>query len=170
MARRLKDHTKTEHPSKSQGKPRDRGPSFITPDRLRFGVLAGILLLAAILRLVALDTVPPAIHADEAPNAWNAYTLLKTGHDQCGVSWPVFYLRAYGDYRTATYAYSLIPFQFFGGMNVWTTRLPAAVSGILSVLLIYFIGARLFGAAVGLAAAGLLALNPLAHPGQPLGA
>lgn len=118
------------------------------------------MLLAATLRLVALDRIPPAIHADEAPNAWNAYCLLQTGHDQYGVSWPVFYLRALGDYRTTTYAYALIPFQFLGGMNVWTTRLPAAVSGILAVLLMFFIGARLFGATVGLAAAGFLAVNP----------
>jgi hypothetical protein len=37
------------------------------------------------------------MHADEAPNAWNAYTLLKTDKDQHGVAWSVFYTRAFGD-------------------------------------------------------------------------
>jgi 4-amino-4-deoxy-L-arabinose transferase-like glycosyltransferase len=122
--------------------------------------VVAILVLAAVLRLAALDQTPPPIHADEAPNAWNAYTLLKTGKDQYGVSWPIFYIRAFGDYRTASYAYALVPFQSLGGMNVWTTRLPAAFGGIISVLLSYLIAARFFGVPTALVAAAMLALNP----------
>jgi 4-amino-4-deoxy-L-arabinose transferase-like glycosyltransferase len=126
----------------------------------RVGAVVAILVLAAVLRLAALDQTPPPIHADEAPNAWNAYTLLKTGKDQYGVSWPIFYIRAFGDYRTASYAYALVPFQSLGGMNVWTTRLPAAFGGIISVLLSYLIAARFFGVPTALVAAAMLALNP----------
>jgi 4-amino-4-deoxy-L-arabinose transferase-like glycosyltransferase len=130
------------------------------PFHWRVGALIIIVLLAALLRLVALDSTPPAIHADEAPNAWNAYTLLNTGTDQYGVSWPIFYIRAFGDYRTTSYAYALLPFQSLGGMNVWTTRLPAAITGIFSVLLLYFVAARFFGFPTALMAAAMLALNP----------
>jgi len=56
--------------------------------------------------------------------------------------------------------YLLIPFQAMGGMNITTTRLPGAVSGVLTVLLIYFVGRRLFDQQTGLMAALLLALNP----------
>jgi 4-amino-4-deoxy-L-arabinose transferase-like glycosyltransferase len=124
------------------------------------GILLAILASAATLRLAKLDQVPPALHVDEASNAWNAYTLLKTGKDQHGVSWPIFYARAFGENRSASYIYALIPFQAVGGMNEWTTRLPSAIGGILTVLLIYFVGARLFGSATGLAAAAMLAVNP----------
>ena len=148
----------------SRAKPANAAPMSLPmapiAARWRIGALVGILLVATVIRLVVLDQTPPAIHADEAPNAWNAYTLLKTGKDQYGVSWPVFYLRAFGDYRTASYAYAIMPFQFFGGMNVWTTRLPAAIAGVFSVLLIYCVAARLFGATVALVAAAMLALNP----------
>ncbi|MBI5865790.1 MAG: hypothetical protein HZB38_15060, partial [Planctomycetes bacterium] len=47
-------------------------------------MLVAILLLAAALRLAGLTTVPPGLNQDEAANAWNAWCLLKSGHDQHG--------------------------------------------------------------------------------------
>ena len=124
------------------------------------GVLLLILVLAGVLRLVKLDQVPPGLHVDEASNAWNAYTLLATGKDQHGVSWPVSYTRGFGQNQTLLYIYALIPFQAIWGLTVWTTRLPGAVGGVVAVLLIYFLGARLFGCSTGLVAAAMLAFNP----------
>src|SRR4030095_2174374 len=129
------------------------------------GRLKGLLLLliltaSAILRLWNLDQMPPGLHVDEAANAWHAYCLLKTGSDQHGVRCPVFYLGAFGDNRSSLFAYALLPIQAFGGLSVWTTRLLAALGGILAVLLIYWVGTKLFGVRVGLAAAAMLALNP----------
>ncbi|HEY2986851.1 MAG TPA: glycosyltransferase family 39 protein [Candidatus Binatia bacterium] len=119
-----------------------------------------ILLVAGVLRTVDLDANPPVVHVDEASNTWNAYTLLKTGKDEHGVRWPIFYTRAFGENHSTVILYALLPFQALGGMNVWTTRLPIAVSGVICVLLIYFIGARLFDPAVGLVAAAILGVNP----------
>src|SRR5258705_6533900 len=123
-------------------------------------ILLAILVLAAALRLVELDQVPPGLHVDETSNAWNAYTLLKTGKDQHGVSWPIFYTRAFGENRSPIYLYALMPFQAVGGLNVWTTRLPAALGGVITVALMYFVGMRLFDPWTGLVAAGLLTFNP----------
>jgi len=119
-------------------------------------MLVVVVALAAGLRLHRLDTLPPGLHTDEAANAWNAYCLLKTGTDQQGVRWPVSYLRAFGDNRSALYVYLLLPFQAVGGLNVWTTRLPGAVGGVVTVLLLYWIGTRLADSTVGLTAAVLL--------------
>lgn len=138
-------------------------PKAAPDDHPRWGraaLLGAILLVAAALRLPALDRFPPGLHQDEAANAWNAYCLLKTGTDQFGVPWPVFCLRAIGDFRSTLYTYALLPFQAVGGLNVWTTRLPAAVGGVLTVLLLYGVAARLFGRGTGLVAALLLAVNP----------
>jgi hypothetical protein len=119
-----------------------------------------ILALAAGLRLVALQRSPPGLHMDEAALAWNAYCLLKTGADQHGVRWPIFESRGFGQGMTTLSLYALLPFQALGGLNVTTTRLPAAVGGIATVLLVYVLGRRLFGVTTGLVAAALLAVNP----------
>jgi 4-amino-4-deoxy-L-arabinose transferase-like glycosyltransferase len=123
-------------------------------------ILLLILAAAAMLRLVSLDRVPPGLHVDEATNAWNASTLLETGKDQHGVSWPIFYTRAFGQSHSPAYQYTLLPFQALGGMNVRTTRLPAALGGVLTVFLLYLVGRRLFDRTTGLGAAGMLAVNP----------
>jgi len=123
-------------------------------------VLLFILLLAAFLRLVKQGQSPPGLNQDEAVEAWNAYCLLKTGKDQVGVSWPIFYMRGLGCNYPTLFVYLLMPFQLIGGMNIFTTRLPAAVGGIFTVWLIYFVGRRLFGEKTGLLAAFFTALNP----------
>jgi 4-amino-4-deoxy-L-arabinose transferase-like glycosyltransferase len=120
-----------------------------------------VVVLAGVLRLPGLDHFPPGLHQDEAANAWNAWCLLKTGRDQVGVRWPIFYMRELGGYRTPMFAYVLLPFQALGGMNLWTSRLPAALGGLTTILLIYWVGARLFGRGTGLAAAALLTLSPV---------
>ena len=126
------------------------------------GILVAILVAAAALRLAARQTAPPGLNQDEAANAWNARCLLKTGTDQVGESWPLFYMRALGGNYTTLNIYLLIPFQALGGMNTWTTRAPAAIGGILAVFLAWYVGRRLVGPTVGLAAAALLAVSPWA--------
>jgi 4-amino-4-deoxy-L-arabinose transferase-like glycosyltransferase len=123
-------------------------------------VLATIVAIAAIYRLVALDRVPPGINQDEALSAWNAWCLLHTGRAMSGERWPIFHCRNIGDQPTMLFFYVLMPFQKLGGLNVLTTRLPVALAGILTVPLLAWIGARLFGAWVGLIAAALFAVAP----------
>jgi len=128
--------------------------------RRTLAILLLILLVAAVLRFIYFGQSPPGLNQDEAVNAWNAYCLLKTGTDQHGVSWPVFYYRGLGSNGSTLQLYLLLPFQAIGGLNITTTRLPAAAGGVLTILLIYYVGTRLFNRKVGLVAAALLALNP----------
>ena len=128
--------------------------------RARTFILCAILLWAAVLRLWNCDASPRGLQIDEASNAWNAWCLLKTGQDEWGQRWPVFYTRAFDDYRSPLYLYLLMPFQALCGMNVCTTRLPAAVGGVVTVLLVYSIGRRLFDATTGLVAAVFVTLAP----------
>jgi 4-amino-4-deoxy-L-arabinose transferase-like glycosyltransferase len=125
-----------------------------------WAILLLILLLAAFLRLVNFGKAPPGLNQDEAVNAWNAYCLLKTGQDQVGVRWPVFYMRGTGGNWSPLYIYLLIPFEMIGGLSIATTRLAPVVFGILTIALIYYVGKRLFDEKVGLVAALLLTVNP----------
>ena len=124
-------------------------------------ILLLILLLGASLRLYKLDQIsPPGLNQDEAANAWSAYCILKTGKDYAGVSWPIFYTRNVGANVSTLYVYLLIPFQVIGGLNVYTTRLPAALAAVFNIWVIYFVGKRLFNTQIGIAAAALLAIDP----------
>ncbi len=134
--------------------------SSLSRPRVHACLLALILTAAAVVRCVALSGAPPGLNQDEAANAWSAWCLLQTGQDQGGQRWPIFYTHALGENRSALLLYLLLPFQALGGLNVWTTRLPAAVGGVATVALLYVLGRRLFDARVGLIAAALTAFNP----------
>lgn len=128
--------------------------------RLPWLALAGILLVGAVLRLSDLGTSPPGLNQDESVNSWNAWCLLKTGRDQTGEPWPVFAMRAHGVYSSPLFAYWSMPFRWLGGLSIWNTRFPAALAGVLTLVLIYQVGSRMCGSVTGLAAAALLAVNP----------
>jgi hypothetical protein len=57
-----------------------------------------VLLLAAALRFIDLERVPPGLNVDEALNAYEAYSILRTGRDEWGRVFPVTF-RAFNDYR-----------------------------------------------------------------------
>jgi len=137
----------------------DTPPCHVTFARAA-GRVVLLLGLAAALRIPALTRVPPGLNQDEACNAWNAWCLLKTGRDQTGARWPLYYLTGLGENRCAIQVYFIMPFQLVGGLNVWTTRLPFAAAGVLTVFLLYWTVARLFDPASGLAAGALLAVSP----------
>ncbi len=54
-------------------------------------ILIVILLLAAFLRLFNLANFPTGINADEAAIGYNAYSLIETGKDEHGASWPIHF-------------------------------------------------------------------------------
>jgi len=123
-------------------------------------LLAITLITAATLRLSVLERAPAGLDADEGSNAWNAWCLLQTGRDEHGKPWPIVESVGFGQGMTTLYLYVLLPFYRVLGLSIWSTRLPAAIAGVLTVVLLYFIGSRLFDRSVGVAAAALLAISP----------
>lgn len=123
-------------------------------------ILAAIVVVGAALRLYALGTSPPGIHPDAASNAWNARCLRATGQDWNGTSWPLLTARGFGQGQSTLDYYVIMPFQAVLGMNVISTILPSAITGILSILCIGIAGMRLLGRKAGLAAAAVMALAP----------
>ena len=105
--------------------------------------LITILILAAVFRLAFLADFPAGLNADEAALGYNAYSLMLTGRDEHGHPWPVN-LESFGDYKPALYAYILIPFIKVMGLTELAVRLPSALAGIFSVLLIYLLTKEIF--------------------------
>jgi 4-amino-4-deoxy-L-arabinose transferase-like glycosyltransferase len=102
-----------------------------------------ILIIASVLRLWGLANYPQGLNADEAALGYNAYSLLTTGRDEHGHSWPVN-LESFGDFKPAGYAYILIPFIKIFGLTEFAVRLPSAIFGILGVLGIYLLCKEIF--------------------------
>lgn len=106
-------------------------------------VLFIILVLASFLRLYLLSSIPPSASLDEVSIGWNAYSILQTGKDEYGYSFPPL-LRAYDDYRPALYVYLVAPFVKLFGLNVLSVRLPSIIFSILTVLATYFLIKEIF--------------------------
>ncbi len=122
-------------------------------------LLIAILILAAVLRLYNLSAAPAGLNADEAAQGYNAYSLLLTGRDEHGHSWPINF-ESFGDFKPAFYGYILIPFIKVFGLTELAVRLPAALAGILAVLVIYLLVKELFDEKLGYLSALLLAISP----------
>lgn len=124
----------------------------------------GIFVLAFILRIVNLGTLPGGFTPDEASFGYDAYSLLKTGQDQWGNAWPSVF-KSFGDYKLPIYTYLSIPSVAIFGLSEFAVRLPNALFGTFAVVLTYFL-VREFGDkrrgedSVALLATLFLALSP----------
>jgi hypothetical protein len=98
----------------------------------RIFLCLGIFFLALFLRLYQLGQVPYGFHVDEAKAAWNAYSILKTSHDDHGNFLPLYY-DSFGDFRPAGIIYAIIPSILIFGNTVFATRFPSAFFGALSI-------------------------------------
>lgn len=118
-----------------------------------------VLLLAAVLRLAWLGTIPAGLSHDEAVKAYDAWSVLHTGRDQYGHLLPLVF-RAIGDQREALMPYLIAASEAVLGPTDFAVRLPAALAGIALVAVLFLLGRELFDARAGLLAAALLACSP----------
>ncbi len=102
-----------------------------------------ILLVAAVLRILWLDKYPAGFTPDEASFGYDAYSILKTGKDQWGESFPLTF-RSFGDFKAPLYTYLAIPSVAVFGLNEFAVRLPNAILGVLAVLATYLLVKELF--------------------------
>lgn len=96
-----------------------------------------IFLLLITLRFVQLGKIPQGINVDEASYGYDAYSLLKTGKDVWGEQH--MSLKSFGDYKPAGLAYTLIPVIHQVGLSTFTTRLPSAIFGVLTLIMTFFL-------------------------------
>ena len=106
-------------------------------------LLISIFFLAFILRFWHLGVNPPSLDWDEVSLGYNAYSLLKTGKDEYGAFLPLS-IRSFGDYKPPLYTYLTIPAVALFGLNEFSTRLPSAVFGFLTVIICYLLIKKLF--------------------------
>jgi len=132
------------------------------PDRrLELILLAVILLVAAALRLAALDRIPPGLTHDEAGHGHDAIAILNGAR-------PIYLTVGYG--REPLYDYLTAAAMWLLGPTALTLRLTSAFAGILLIPIVYLLVRHLFGAPAALAAAALIAVSfwPIAVSRQAL--
>ncbi|MBI4058830.1 glycosyltransferase family 39 protein [Candidatus Microgenomates bacterium] len=97
-----------------------------------------IIILAALLRFYNVTQLPPALNWDEISHGVNAYSILKTGQDEWGVTLPTIF-RAYGDYKLPVYIYSLVPFIAIFGLNEFSVRVVSVLAGLGTIIFTYLL-------------------------------
>lgn len=129
-----------------------------------------LLVLGFVLRFYKLGAVPLGLYQDETAIGYNAYSILKTGRDEYGKKFPM-YFKSFGDYKLPVYVYLTSGAIWLFGMTEFAVRFPSALFGFLTLPLAYLLikkltphqksGAGYTGKQnLALLAVGLLAINP----------
>jgi hypothetical protein len=147
--------------------PHDRPPAA----GWAYAVWAGLVILAAMVRMTGLEHCPEGLFRDEAEKGYNAWAIateggvveFSAGPDGRAIMgwkrWP-YVVDVMGVKTSALYQYAGAPFVRFTGLTVAGTRMPAALAGTLTVALIGLLLLRLWPASYALAAMAWLALCP----------
>lgn len=103
-----------------------------------------IVILAAFLRLYTLGSIPNGLYIDEVAIGIDALSIANTGHDMHGGPWRTTVFPSYGDYKLPVYIWlAAMSIRVFGATD-FAVRLPSAIAGIGTVLLVYVLALDLF--------------------------
>ena len=118
-----------------------------------------ILVIATLLRFWNINSVP-SLNPDEAALGYNAYSLIQTGRDEHGISWPLHF-KSFSDYKPGGYVYLALPFIKVLGLTPLTVRLPNLILSVLTVYILYKLVFLLFKSeTLALYSSLVLALSP----------
>ena len=129
---------------------------WMTPKMILFLILA----IASFFRLWGISRVPVSLFGDELDVGYHAYSILKTGKDYSGNSWPIHF-QSLAEWRTPLYLYSAVPTVALFGISPLGVRFPAAIFGILGVYALFLLVRELTkDENIGVLAASVLAFSP----------
>lgn len=98
------------------------------------------------------------MYGDELTMVYDTYSITKTGMDSTGTRFPLTFKMGAG--RPGGYIYFSAPFVAMFGPTVWGERALSLLSGLGIIVLVYFLGKKLFSEKVGLIASLLVAVSP----------
>lgn len=118
-----------------------------------------ILILGLVVRIWDLGRNPAGFFCDEASIGYNAYSILKTGKDEWGVTYPLFF-KAFGEYKNPLDIYFTVPIVAFFGLNEFSVRMTSVVFSFFTLILFFLIGKKIKNNFFGLLLTLILAINP----------
>ena len=102
-------------------------------------ILLGLIIAIAIVtRFYKLGDIPKGFYVDEAGQGYSAYSILKTGKDEFGKSFPVIF-RSLTDFKTPVYIYLIVPLIPIFGLSTFTVRFPSFLFSILTIPVLFFL-------------------------------
>ncbi|MBI2085765.1 glycosyltransferase family 39 protein [Candidatus Daviesbacteria bacterium] len=121
-----------------------------------------LLIIVSFFYTYSLDKVPVHLNRDELGFSLNAYSIAKTGFDENGRFFPLYFWHLGVMWATPIIVYLTALFLTVLPLSEITIRLPSIMIGLLNIILIYFLAKRIFDSEkLGLLAAFFLALTPV---------
>src|SRR5512146_556963 len=106
--------------------------------RIKIIIVVLVVALAFFLRFYKVTVDPPSLNWDETSIGYNAYSILKTGHDEWGKFLPLHF-KSYGEYKLPAQIYASIPGIAIFGLNEFGVRITPVVYGALTILFLFFL-------------------------------
>ncbi len=97
-----------------------------------------ILIVGMLIRIIGIADMPNALNCDEASAGYEAFSILNYSIDRNGNKLPAF-LVAWGGGQNALLTYLMIPFIKIFGLNTLSVRLPMAILGCISLVIMYLL-------------------------------
>ena len=129
--------------------------------RIKQRIIYGTIVLVGLgLRTFRLTDVPGRLTIDEMSIGYNVFSLIQTGKDEWGTSWPMIF-RAFGDYKLPAYLYGTLPFVWLGGINTISIRALSVLAGLTLIILVGLLIQKLTkNRVLGYVGAGVMAISP----------
>jgi hypothetical protein len=118
-------------------------------------ILASILLLGFLIRIYRIAVLP--MYGDELTMVYDTYSIIKTGKDSTGQPFPITFKMGAG--RPGGYIYASVPFVYLFGPTEWGIRSLSLLSSLGIIVLMYFLGKKLFNEKVGFIASFVASIS-----------
>ena len=116
-------------------------------------------LVGVFVRSYNVTNLPAGLNQDEASIGYETFSLLNTGYDRNGNSFPVHFI-SWGNGQNALYAYLSMPFVSVFGLNVFSVRIVNLLFSCLSLLVFFLLFRLVFDKDKALVALLILAICP----------
>ncbi len=101
-------------------------------------IFISIIVISSALRFYQIGIIPPGLIIDEASEGYNSFSILHTGKDRYGQSFPILF-RSFGSFQAPLYTYlSVIPIYYWGD-SIFSIHFISAVSGTLLVIISFLL-------------------------------